>query len=125
MTGDKSNIVLDLDDDDLARDHGGGDGARLIERISMDGEQRLAVLDDREGLGDRHFGLLRVESPDEASEPHVQPKNRGAGKQYFQPRIIVQDCLAGLIVAADGRELPPVAGVPRRVPSCPARAAVG
>ncbi|MET4036502.1 hypothetical protein ABIB94_008099 [Bradyrhizobium sp. JR7.2] len=91
MTGDKSNIVLDLDDDDLARDHGGGDGARLIERISMDGEQRLAVLDDREGLGDRHFGLLRVESPDEASEPHVQPKNRGAGKQYFQPRIIVQD----------------------------------
>ena len=42
-----------------ARDLGGDDASRLFERIGVDGEKRLCVLDDDEGLRVSH-GLLRV-----------------------------------------------------------------
>ena len=54
------SVQRDGDNDGLVRELGGDERAGLFERIGVNGEKRLAVLDDGEGLAGSHLACSGV-----------------------------------------------------------------
>ena len=82
-------MTRDGDNDGLARDLGRDERAGLFERIGVDGEKRLAVLDDGEGLAWFAFGLLRLVLELENSHHRACSKTKYAVGNSISPPTVV------------------------------------